>query len=108
MAEELFHPIEFRLSKILYALADFSRLSLVKEIIKGTEIASTGFTSVEAARGTIAFHLKILRLAGITRTRLDGNRRLISLRRNALDACFPGLLDAILAASTPANPGDQG
>jgi len=102
-----YHPATIDLQHVLYALADPSRLNLVHELLKTPEIASSGFTSVEAARGTIAFHLKILRLAGITRTRLDGNRRLISLRRNTLDNCFPGLLDAILAASTPANPGVQ-
>jgi DNA-binding transcriptional ArsR family regulator len=65
-------------------------------------VPSTGFTSVQAARGTIAFHLKALRLAGITRTRQEGTRRLVSLRLEDLDR-FPGLLCAILAppSTTP-------
>jgi len=93
---ELYHPDNLHLSDVLYALADPSRLSLVRELTQETEIASTGFRSVQAARGTIAFHLKVLRLAGLTLTRLDGNRRLISLRREALESRFPGLLDAVL------------
>ena len=104
---ELYHPANLHLPSVLYALADPSRLHLVQELVKETEIASTCFTSVKAARGTIAFHLKVLRLAGLTLTRLDSNRRLISLRRGTVDARFPGLLDAVLAGSTPANPGDR-
>ena len=104
---ELYHPSNLHLSDVLYALADPSRLKLVRELAQETEIASTGFRSVKAARGTIAFHLKTLRLAGLTLTRLDGTKRLISLRRDMVDASFPGLLDAVLAGSTPANPGAQ-
>jgi len=33
----------------------------------------------------------------VTRTRPEGMRCLISLRRNDVDARFPGLLDAIMA-----------
>ena len=102
-----YHPATIDLQHVLYALADPSRLRLVQELVKETEIASTGFSSVQAARGTIAFHLKILRLAGLTRTRIGGNRRLISLRRDQVDACFPGLLDSILSGSTPANQGGR-
>jgi DNA-binding transcriptional ArsR family regulator len=77
---ELFHPANLYLSRVLYALADPSRLRLVQELTQTTEIASTGFTSVEAARGTIAHHLKVLRLAGLTWTRIEGGRRLVSLK----------------------------
>ena len=96
---ELYHPTKLHLSEVLYALADPSRLNLVRELTQETEIASTDFRSVKAARGTIAFHLKVLRLAGITWTQIEGNRRLISLRRDKVDACFPGLLDAVLVRS---------
>ena len=102
-----YHPATIDLQHVLYALADPSRLHLVRELTQETEIASTGFKSVQAARGTVAFHLKALRLAGLTLTRLDGNRRLISLRQDVLESRFPGLLDAILAGSAPANPGDR-
>jgi hypothetical protein len=37
--------------------------------------------------------------AGVTNTRVDGTRRYVSLRRDDLDARFPGLLDALLAAA---------
>ncbi len=42
-----------------------------------------------------------LREAGVTRTRVDGTQRYIALRRDDLEARFPGLLDSILAAVPP-------
>jgi hypothetical protein len=41
-------------------------------------------------------HLKLLRDAGVTRTRAEGMRCFVSLRREDLDHRFPGLLDAVL------------
>jgi DNA-binding transcriptional ArsR family regulator len=105
---DLFHPANFHLPRVLYALADPSRLRLVQELTQATEIASTSFKSVEAARGTIAHHLKVLRLAGLTWTRIEGGRRLISLRREDLEARFPGLFDAVLAGSLPLDPAGRG
>ena len=95
---ELYHPHRetFKLHQILYALADPSRLKTINELTRETEIASTGFQSVKAARGTIAYHLKTLRLAGITRTRFVGTKRMVSLRRRDLDGRYPELLDAVL------------
>jgi hypothetical protein len=34
----------------------------------------------------------------VTSTRPDGTRRITSLRRDDLDALYPGLLDGVLAA----------
>ena len=92
---ELYHPHRetLKLHQILYALADPSRLRMIMELTRTTEIASTGFQSVKAARGTIAYHLKTLRLAGITRTRFVGTKRRVSLRRRDLDGRYPELLD---------------
>jgi DNA-binding transcriptional ArsR family regulator len=83
---------------VLYALADPSRLRMVRHLVSAKEIATQSFP-VKAARGTIAHHLKVLREAGVTRTRIEGNRRWVSLRQDDLEARFPGLLGAILHAS---------
>jgi hypothetical protein len=45
----------------------------------------------------------VLREAGVIEQRQLGTSRLNSLRRDDLDARFPGLLDAVLAAA-PAEP----
>jgi predicted transcriptional regulator len=44
---------------------------------------------------TCSYHLRLMREAGITRTRAAGTQRLISLRRDDLDARFPGLVDVL-------------
>jgi DNA-binding transcriptional ArsR family regulator len=41
----------------------------------------------------------VLREAGLTQTRAQGTHRYVSLRREELDARFPGLLDAVLSAA---------
>jgi DNA-binding transcriptional ArsR family regulator len=102
------HPTALDLQQVLYALADPSRQRLIQELILAKEIPSTAFQSVQAARGSIAFHLKTLRLAGLTWTRLDGSKRLVSLRREAVDDRFPGLLDAIIQCYPPPLPDAQG
>jgi hypothetical protein len=39
-----------------------------------------------------------MREAGITRTRAEGTTRYISLRRDDLEARFPGLVDVLLSS----------
>jgi DNA-binding transcriptional ArsR family regulator len=43
-------------------------------------------------------HFRILREAGVIEQRRDGTSKLTSLRREDLDARFPGLLDAVLSS----------
>jgi DNA-binding transcriptional ArsR family regulator len=50
------------------------------------------------SKATLSHHFRVLREAGVVRTRLDGRKRLLSLRADDLNAQFPGLLDAVLAA----------
>ncbi len=47
----------------------------------------------------LAHHQRILREAGVIRERIRRAERILSVRRDDLDACFPGLLGAILATS---------
>jgi DNA-binding transcriptional ArsR family regulator len=49
-------------------------------------------------KSTLSHHFKVLREAGVTHTRTEGTYNFISLRREDLDARFPGLLDAIIQA----------
>jgi DNA-binding transcriptional ArsR family regulator len=45
---------------------------------------------------TLSHHLRVLRGAGLTRTRIDGRRRYLSLRREDLESRFPGVIDPII------------
>ena len=93
------HPArdDIKLTDIFYALSDPTRQSIVKELAEKTELICKDVMS-EGARSTLSHHFKVLRESGLTQTRLSGTMSFISLRREDLDARFPGLLDAILGA----------
>jgi DNA-binding transcriptional ArsR family regulator len=55
--------------------------------------------SLGLAKSTRSHHLRVLREAGVISTRYDGQRKFITLRRGDLDARFPGLVDAVIAAA---------
>ena len=86
------------LATVLDALADPVRLEIVAELAGGEERAC-GTLAPRMAASTRSHHLKTLRAAGVTRTRLSGTKRLVSLRREDLEARFPGLLAAILLSA---------
>jgi DNA-binding transcriptional ArsR family regulator len=85
------------LSAVLHALSDPTRLAVVRQIESDGE-RLCGALMVEVAKSTLSQHLRVLREAGITRTRACGNQRWVSLRRDDLDDLFPGLLDVVLRA----------
>ena len=80
---------------VLQALADPIRLRIVRELA-GVEELSCGTLSLPVSDSTRSHHLKTLRAAGVTRTRVVGTQRLVSLRRDVLERRFPGLLGAVL------------
>jgi DNA-binding transcriptional ArsR family regulator len=88
---------EIELVEVLEAVADPVRLEILGAIA-GEERACGSFP-LPVNDSTRSHHLKVLREAGITKTRVVGTQRLVSLRRDDLDARFPGLLDAVLAAA---------
>lgn len=98
---ELRHPptSDLDLTDVLAALADPVRLRAVGELAARGEQSSgecSASCAGETAKSTMSHHFRVLREAGLTRTRLDGAHRYVTLRRADLDARFPGLLDAVL------------
>jgi DNA-binding transcriptional ArsR family regulator len=88
---------ELELTAVLQALADPLRLQIVRELDGGDE-RSCGLFALTVAPSTRSHHFRVLREAGVVRTRVAGTRRLVSVRRPELDRRFPGLLDAVLTA----------
>ena len=88
---------EIELVEVLEAVADPVRLEILGAI--ADEERACGSFPLSVNDSTRSHHLKVLREAGITKTRVVGTQRLVSLRRDDLDARFPGLLDAVLAAA---------
>jgi DNA-binding transcriptional ArsR family regulator len=82
--------------RVLHALSDPVRLEVVRRLDAGAECRCGAFNTIGVSKSTLSHHLKTLREAGLTRTRPDGTTRYLSLRREELDARFPGLLDAVL------------
>jgi DNA-binding transcriptional ArsR family regulator len=56
------------------------------------------------AKSTISHHFRVLREAGIIRSTPRGRQLMITLRREDLEARFPGLLTPILQAYQAATP----
>jgi DNA-binding transcriptional ArsR family regulator len=83
------------LSEVLHALSDPVRLDIVRSLATTGE-RCCGDLNVPVSKSTLSHHLKVLRHAGLTKTRADGTQRLVSLRQADVEARFPGLLDAIL------------
>ncbi|PPK60911.1 metalloregulator ArsR/SmtB family transcription factor [Actinokineospora auranticolor] len=85
------------LPEVLHALSDPTRLAVITQLADAGEL-SCGTLDVSVAKSTLSQHLRVLRQAGVTHTRRDGNQRWLSLRRVDLDLRFPGLLDSVLGA----------
>ncbi len=83
---------------VMAALSDPARVQIVRALAGDGEV-SCGTFELGVTKATRSHHLRVLREAGLTHTRAEGTRRMVSLRRDELDARFPGLLDAILAAA---------
>ena len=86
------------LAEVLDALADPIRLQIVRELALVGE-SPCGALAVPVSESTRSHHLRTLREAGVTRTRVVGTQRLVSLRQDDLGARFPGLLDVVIAAA---------
>ena len=89
---------DIELTEVLFALSDPSRLAIVQQLASGSagELMTCQSVGGDLAKSTRSHHLKTLREAGVIRSTPQGRERLISLRREDLDARFPGLLEAVL------------
>jgi DNA-binding transcriptional ArsR family regulator len=85
------------LETALQALADDTRLQIVRELALSPAACACGSIDIDVSKATRSHHFKTLRAAGITNTEIVGTKRLVTLRREEFDARFPGLLDAVLA-----------
>jgi DNA-binding transcriptional ArsR family regulator len=104
-AEHISHPArpELELSAVLHALSDPVRLMIVAELAKGEREYTCGSFALPVTKSTCTHHFKVLREAGLIKQRQQGTTRLNTLRREDLEARFPGLLETILqAAGDPA------
>ena len=100
-SDEIAHPTrdELELGAVLHALSDPVRLKMVAALAEANDEYTCGAFDVPVTKSTCTHHFKVLREAGVIRQRHEGTARLNTLRREDLDARFPGVLETILQAS---------
>lgn len=90
---------QITLAEVLYALGDPVRLKIVKTIAAKGQQDCRSCAGDTIAKSTLSHHFKILREAGIVHTQKVGTQHLNALRTEELEAKFPGVLSAVLAAA---------
>ena len=97
---EIRHPAtsELELAHVLRTVGDPVRLAIVRLLSDDRERRCTEVGDVVGIpASTLSYHLRLLREAGVTRTRAEGTERHVSLRRDDLEETFPGLLEVLVA-----------
>ncbi|MFN3005020.1 ArsR/SmtB family transcription factor [Mycolicibacterium wolinskyi] len=97
---ELHHPTrdQIKIDRVLSALGNPLRLAVVRVLLGGGEqncgsvLKVLGVTS----KSTMTHHWRVLRESGVIWQQPSGRENLLSLRRDDLDARYPGLLEAVL------------
>jgi DNA-binding transcriptional ArsR family regulator len=96
--EKIPHPpaSALNLATILRTVGDPVRLELVRLLSDDEPRACNALQdALGLPASTCSYHLRLLREAGVTRTRAQGTLREISLRRDDLEDRFPGLVDVL-------------
>ncbi|MFF1902630.1 ArsR/SmtB family transcription factor [Kitasatospora sp. NPDC058218] len=97
------HPArdQIRIESVLTALGNPVRLAAVRVLDAGGahNCGSVLTTIGVTAKSTMTHHWRVLRDSGIIHQQPSGRENLLRLRRDDLDARYPGLLDTVLAAA---------
>jgi DNA-binding transcriptional ArsR family regulator len=99
--EPIVHPTreELELGSVLHALSDPVRLRIVAELARSGGEFTCGSFALPVTKSTCTHHFKVLRESGLIQQRSQGTTRLNRLRRNDVEARFPGLLETVLQAA---------
>ncbi|MCX5434607.1 metalloregulator ArsR/SmtB family transcription factor (plasmid) [Streptomyces sp. NBC_00257] len=98
-----------RMVEVLRALADPVRLEIIQRLaMTGEESCNAIGGDLDVHQTTLSHHYRVLREAGVTWTTVKGRSRLVRLRRDDLDALFPGLLDSVLNGARRTHPAVEG
>ncbi|MEJ3654546.1 helix-turn-helix domain-containing protein [Actinomycetes bacterium KLBMP 9759] len=89
---------DIRIATVLQALGDPVRLIIVRALADAPDGVPCGEIPLPVTKSTRTHHLRTLREAGLISQRLEGTRRMTTLRRDDIDALYPGLLAGVLAA----------
>ena len=94
---------ELDLSAVLHALSDPQRRGIVAELAMSEEPRPCGSYASGITKSTRTHHFRVLREAGLVEQWKEGTSKMSRLRREDIDARFPGLLDSVLGAPVSAS-----
>jgi DNA-binding transcriptional ArsR family regulator len=91
---------DIQLVDVLKAIADPARLSILHRLADGRyHPCNVSEFGLPIHKSTLSHHLKTLREAGITSTRVEGREVGVRLRVADLETRWPGLIPALLDAA---------
>ena len=90
------------ISAVLHALSDPQRRGIVAELAASEAPRPCGSFAPGITKSTRTHHFRVLREAGLVEQWKEGTSKMSRLRREDIDARFPGLLDSVLATPVPA------
>ncbi|KRE09913.1 ArsR family transcriptional regulator [Bosea sp. Root381] len=89
-------PEEIVLEDVFHALSDPFRLQVVRRLAMEGE-ASCQALEGDRPKSSVSHHFRVLRAAGLIRTRNEGATHMNALRRDEIEERFPGLLSCVLS-----------
>jgi DNA-binding transcriptional ArsR family regulator len=101
MSRTLAHPDPktLELTQVLHALSDPVRLEIVRNLADGGGCERRcGDFALPVSKSTLTHHFRVLRESGVIEQAREGTAKVNRLRREDLDARFPGLLDSVLGS----------
>ena len=100
MPRTLHHPAAgaLELTDVLHALADPVRLRIVRTLAAGRCEMRCGAFELPVTKSTLTHHFRVLRESGLIEQSTEGTAVVNRLRRDDVDARFPGLLESVLTA----------
>lgn len=87
---------QVELIDIMYALSDPTRLEIIGVLARAKRAMTCGELDGNRPKSSMSHHFKILRAAGLVRTRIEGTEHMNSLRLTEIEQKFPGVLKAII------------
>lgn len=94
---------EIAIPRVLFALSEPLRLSMVRILAERGEVDSIEL-GPDLPRSTLTHHTSLLRESGVVFVRAEGRKCMIRLRRDDLDTRFPGLIDTVLSGYRESEP----
>jgi DNA-binding transcriptional ArsR family regulator len=90
----------FDFPRVLAAVADPIRLSIILQLAAADEDVSCGAIEVPVKAPTATHHFTALRQAGVLHQYYVGTSRMNRLRMDDMERAFPGFLTALIAGAT--------